>query len=280
MKRLFSTSCLALAVGLAGCNNQANPQANQNPQETTATTQSAQQPYLSPLPDTAPIIKVATTALQPPFSHQDGYGDMAGIDIDVIRAVGEEAGFKVEFYQETWQNLFNSVESGSRDLAISGISYSNDRNARYGLSDSYFTNPSAIMYKDGLQITGLGSLKDKRVAAIEGSKQEEQMQTVGGYRELIPIKSDYLLLEAIIQDKVDAVLQDMPVLQYTASNYPQYQLKITPYESPNDPSSQQVILLAKGNDKLLAQVNEGIAKIKANGKLKEIERKHLGDTTN
>ena len=37
---------------------------------------------------------------------------MQGTDVDSIRAIGEEQGFKVEFYKETWQDMFDSVETG------------------------------------------------------------------------------------------------------------------------------------------------------------------------
>lgn len=278
MSNMFRMSCVAVMVGLAGCSNgQGNTQATE---ATEATIQKMMQQYVSPLPSNAPVVKVATTGTMPPFSYQDEYGNMMGIDVEVIRTIGEEMGFRVEFYQDTWANLFPSVVAGQRDLAISGISYNDERNGRYGLSDSYFINPSAVMYKDAnMQVNGLASLRGKRVAAMTGSKQEEQMIAVGGYSELVSQPSTFLLFEALMQDRADAVLQDEPLLRYTAANYPQYELKITPYENPDDPGSQQVVLLAKGNTKLLAQVNEGIAKIKANGKLKAIEDKYLGTGT-
>ena len=51
-----------------------------------------------------------------------------------------------------------------------------------------------------------------------------------------------------------------------------------PYEGEDNPSAQQVILMAKGNAKLIKNVNEGIAKLKEKGKFKEIEQKWLGGT--
>lgn len=271
MNIIFRMSCMAVAVGLAGCG------ANQSGETTQNVVEQVNQQYVSPLPDSAPVVKVATTGTMPPFSYQDEYGNMMGIDIEVIRAIGEEEGFKVEFYQDTWANLFPSVVAGQRDLAISGISYNDERNGRYGLSDSYLINPSAVMYKDvNMQVNGLPSLRGKRVAAMTGSKQEEQMQAVGGYSELISEPSTFLLFEALMQGRADAVLQDEPLLRYTAANYREYQLKITPYEDPNAPGSQQVVLLAKQNTELLNKVNSGIAKLKSSGKLKAIEDKYLG----
>lgn len=278
MNLLFRLSCLCIAVTwLSACSNDSQSTASEED-----LTQQVQD-YVSILPDNAPVIKVATTGTMPPFSFQDEYGNMMGIDIDAIRAIGEESGFKVEFYQEPWQNLFNSVENGQRDLAVSGISFKPERAVKYGLSSSYIINPSAIMYLQDNPVraeNGLYGLRGKRVGAMEASKQEEQIKAIGGYSELHSYKSTFLLFEALIQDKVDAILQDEPLLKYTALNHPKYPVKIVPYESPTDPLSQQVVVMAKTNTDLINKVNAGIAKIKGNGKMAAIEYHWLSNDNN
>ena len=277
MMQLYRALPILLSVGLFGCGNSAT-QESASSAGTSATEN--KDSFVSKLPDTAPVVKVATTGTMPPFSFQDDYGNMQGIDIDSIRAIGEEQGFKVEFYKETWQNMFDSVESGSRDLAISGISYKDDRAARYGLSNSYFFNPSAVMYaKSNLNINGLGDLKGLHVAGMDGTKQVDQVKETGGYSELSTTVTTFLLFEDLVQGKVDAIVQDLPLLQYTAANHPDHKVVIVPYEDENNPSAQQVILMAKGNSKLISQVNEGIAKLKNEGTFKEIEGRWLGGNT-
>lgn len=274
MKQLYRALPFVLSVGLFGCGN-STPQENTN--STTASTENKDN-FTSQLPDTAPIVKVATTGTMPPFSFQDDYGNMQGIDIDSIRAIGEEQGFKVEFYKETWQDMFDTVESGARDIAISGISYKDDRNTRYGLSKPYFFNPSAMMYAEGkLNAKSLQDLKNVRIGAMEGAKPVDQLNELGGYEDNLTTNTTaYLLYEDLVQDRVDVILHDMPILQYTAKNYPQYKVDIVPYEGEDNPSAQQVILMAKGNSALINNVNEGVIKLKEKGTFKEIEEKWLG----
>lgn len=277
MMQLYRVLPIVLSVGLFGCGN-SSTQENANATGTPVT--ETKENFVSKLPDTAPILKVATTGTMPPFSFQDDYGNMQGIDIDSIRAIGEEQGFKVEFYKETWQNMFDSVESGNRDIAISGISYKDDRAARYGLSNSYFFNPSAVMYANSnLNIKSLGDLKGLHVAGMDGTKQIDQVREMGGYSELSTTITTFLLFENLIQGKVDAIVQDLPLLQYTAANHPEHKVVIVPYEDENNPSAQQVILMAKGNTKLVNSVNEGITKLKEKGTFKEIEGRWLGGAT-
>ena len=272
--QLYRVLPVVMSIGLFGCGDSSTQE------NTNAAVTENKDSFVSKLPDTAPTLKVATTGTMPPFSFQDDYGNMQGIDIDSIRALGEEEGFKVEFYKETWQNMFDTVESGSRDLAISGISYKDERDAKYGLSQPYFFNPAAIMYaKPELNINSLDDLQGKNISAMEGSKQVDQALAMGKYNNFSTRTTAFLQYEDLVQGKVDAILHDLPILQYTAKNHPEQKVTIVPYEGQDNPSAQQVILMAKGNTELIEKINDGIAKLKAEGKFKEIEARWLGETT-
>ena len=275
MKQLYRVLPIILSVGLFGCGN-SSTQDNTN---TIGTTTENKDNFVSKLPDTAPTLKVAMTGDLPPFSFQDDYGNMQGTDVDSIRAIGEEQGFKVEFYKETWQDMFDSVESGKRDLAISGISYKDDRAVRYGLSTPYFFNPATIMYLEGkFDIKDLNDIKGLKTGTLEGSKEEDTLKEMGSSVELVSRSTAFLAYQDLVQGNTDVFLYDMPVLQYIIKGYPEHKVKIVPYEAADAPSAQQVVLMAKENTKLIKSVNEGITKLKAKGTFKEIEEKWLGAT--
>ena len=275
MKQLYRVLPIVLSVGLFGCGN-SSTQDNTNATGTTVTKDKDN--FVSKLPDTAPILKVAMTGDLPPFSFQDDYGNMQGTDVDSIRAIGEEQGFKVEFYKETWQNMFDSVESGKRDLAISGISYKDDRAVRYGLSTPYFFNPATIMYLEGkFDIKGLNDIKGLKTGTLAGSKEEDTLKQMGSSVELVSRSTAFLAYQDLVQGKTDVFLYDMPVLQYIIKGYPEHKVKIVPYEAADAPSAQQVVLMAKENTQLINTVNEGIAKLKEKGTFKEIEERWLGE---
>jgi len=275
MMQLYRVLPIVLSVGLFGCGN-SSTQENANSTGTPVTENKDN--FVSNLPDTAPTLKVAMTGDLPPFSFQDDYGNMQGTDVDSIRAIGEEQGFKVEFYKETWQDMFDSVESGKRDLAISGISYKDDRAVRYGLSTPYFFNPATIMYLEGkLDIKGLNDIKGLKTGTLAGSKEEDTLKQMGSSVELVSRSTAFLAYQDLVQGKTDVFLYDMPVLQYIIKGYPEHKVKIVPYEAADAPSAQQVVLMAKENTQLINTVNEGIAKLKEKGTFKEIEERWLGE---
>ena len=276
MKLLYRALPIILSVGLFGCGN-SSTQDNANAAGATVTEHKDN--FVSKLPATAPTLKVAMTGDLPPFSFQDDYGNMQGTDVYSIRAIGEEQGFKVEFYKESWQDMFDSVESGKRDLAISGISYKDDRAIRYGLSTPYFFNPATIMYLEGkFDIKDLNDIKGLKTGTLEGSKEEDTLKEMGSSVELVSRSTAFLAYQDLVQGNTDVFLYDMPVLQYIIKGYPEHKVKIVPYEAADAPSAQQVVLMAKENTKLIKSVNEGITKLKAKGTFKEIEEKWLGAT--
>lgn len=273
--QLYRVLPIVLSVGLFGCGNSST---QENASSTGTPVTENKDNFVSNLPDTAPTLKVAMTGDLPPFSFQDDYGNMQGTDVDSIRAIGEEQGFKVEFYKETWQDMFDSVESGKRDLAISGISYKDDRAVRYGLSTPYFFNPATIMYLEGkFDIKGLNDIKGLKTGTLAGSKEEDTLKQMGSSVELVSRSTAFLAYQDLVQGKTDVFLYDMPVLQYIIKGYPEHKVKIVPYEAADAPSAQQVVLMAKENTQLINTVNEGIAKLKEKGTFKEIEERWLGE---
>lgn len=287
MKKLAGSLSMIACLSLLGCNQESETTKQQETKATTAqspvvnkSNPSSQltktDPYVSPLSDDAPVYKVATTGTQPPFSFQDEFGTLQGIDIDSIRAIGESEGFKVEFFKESWQNVFPSVVEGKRDLAISGISYNSERASKYSLSDSYLFVPSAIMYtKKDLNIKGLGDLEGLKFGGMEGSKQVNDVKSNVKDVNIIESKTMFMSYSQLVRGEVDAIAEDMQWLQFTAEQHPGTKVYITPYENENDTPSQQIIMLKKGNTELLKKINSGIKKLKADGKFKKIEHKWL-----
>lgn len=233
--------------------------------------------YVSPLPATAPTYKVLTTGSMAPFSFSDDKGGLMGYDVDAIRAIGEAGGFKVEFYKVPFKDIFKNIEAGKYDLAVSAISYTDERKNLFNVSDSYFFNPSAMMYVNSAKpLKTLADLKELRVAAVTGSKQLEQVKIATGATEFGTYDTTYLLFQALVQGKYDAIVQDEPFLRYSAKNFPEQKVTIVPYEAQNEPTAQQIVLMKKGSDELTAKVNKGIAETKSNGKLKQLEAKWFG----
>ncbi|MFW2177246.1 MULTISPECIES: substrate-binding periplasmic protein [unclassified Moraxella] len=222
-------------------------------------------------------LKVAITGNTPPFAFMDEKGKPQGIDIDIIKQIGELEGFDVTFQTQSWNGMFQQVETGKSDLAVSGISYSDERNQKYALSQSYFYNPTSAVYTPKNNIQSVNDLVGLKIAAVDGGKSLKIAQSAKNAT-VLQETTPYLLLQKIARKEADVAIYDQPVWTYMVKNHPEYQLKVTPLESANEPSTQTVILMKQGNTELQSKINDGLTKLKQQGKLTDIEKKWMGST--
>ena len=127
------------------------------------------------------------------------------------------------------------------------------------------------------KLVELEDIKGLRVGGMEGGKSIGQVREQGGYSELISAETPFLLFEKLVQGQVDVLVNDSIIWRYIAKSHPEHKVNVVPYENESDPAAQQVILMAKGNTKLIKNVNEGIAKLKEKGTFEEIEERWLGE---
>ena len=74
------------------------------------------------------VLKVGVNADFAPFEFQDENGkEYQGFDMDLIRAVGEEMGYKVEINNVNFDGLIPALEAGNIDVCISGMTINEER---------------------------------------------------------------------------------------------------------------------------------------------------------
>lgn len=270
---------MLMCCGLVACgggNNAPKAEENKTAQQPNTTAPAPQQAevFKSKLPDTAPVVKVVTSGVLPPFTFQDSYGNLQGIDIDVIRAIGEDQGFKVDIIKEPFVEMFPKLEKGQYQVIISDLSLTAERAAKYGHTNSYLFNPSVIMYNAERNITDMSGLKGLRVATMADTKQAlavDKIETqVHEKRNTV-----FELFQGLVQNKYDAVLQDKYLLEYIASNYPEHKVKVLEYEPETEPSTKLVMYTKKNDKELITKLNKGIENLQKSGEIDKIKAKYI-----
>lgn len=270
MKLTLPLFSCALAVSLVGCGNNPPPAEAPKPAEKTESAPT------SALPADAPTVIVATTGTGAPVTYKDEQGNLTGIDVDVVKAVGEKEGFKVEVIQVAWKDIFTGLEEKKYDIAVAGISWTEERNSKYGMSDSYFFNPTSLAYKaeSAIKPKSLNELGNARVGVLAGSSYEKLAQTLAT-KQIVPAEKGVDAFAMLVRGESDVFLHSNISLRYWQANYPDQKLEIQVVEKPDEISAQRVMALNKENTELLAKVNSGIAKLKAEGAVDKITEKHL-----
>lgn len=274
MKQLYRALPIVLSVGLFGCGNSTQDNANAADAAVTENKDN----FVSKLPDSAPVIKVGTEANYAPYEFKDEYGNVTGFDIELMQYIGEDQGFKVEVYNDPWEGLFDNLDSKNRDMIAAGLTYSTERASKYLLSDAYAPLPTSLVYLDeSLNIQSLNDLSRLRVGVLSNSEPYEYFMQ-GNYQlgALEQYPTTFAAVEAMAQDKVDAVVDDSGVLRYTLNDLPSLKPQYFDYEDIKADGARKVFLINKNQPDLLKKVNLGLKELKEDGTYAKLTTKWFG----
>lgn len=215
------------------------------------------------------IFKVATSPSFPPFEFQAEDGSLQGFDIDLMTAIAQTQNLTLEFETMSYEDVIRSLLGDGVDAAISGISITPERAESVSFSRPYFESGLAIaVATSNTDISSADTLKGKRIGIQRGTTGDSYVQTIPDSR----IKRFLNINEAFTQlsaGKVDAVINDYPVTQYSIR-----QGLITNIKSVGNLLTQEYygIALPK-NSPNLDVMNTGLTTVIENGQYAEIYSK-------
>lgn len=254
---------LSLTLGLSACKNDKTEQTQSSTNNTSASS--------------LPTLKVVTDAESPPMTFMDERGNIQGIDIDVIRAIGENQGFNVEIHRDAFVNIFDGLESGKYQVAISSLSLTPERAGKYGHSEAYLYNPAIVMHSQAPELQDINELKPLRVATPMGTMFESIIKEVNPAQLDTP-NTNFQAYQGLLQERFDAIMGDKYILEYMLARHPHKQLNSFEYKIGDGSSANMVIYTKKDDQELIDKLNQGIAQLKQAGKIDGIVQNYLANS--
>jgi polar amino acid transport system substrate-binding protein len=216
--------------------------------------------------------RVATDATWPPFeSVNETTKQVEGFDIDLLNAIADEAGIKIEFVNVAWEALLSGVAQGTYDAAISSISITEDRQKVMLFSDPYFAAGQLVAVRiDNTTIKSKADLGGKTVGVQIGTTGNIEVDAIAGAIAK-PYDDVGLAFQDLMNGQVDAVVADNPlVLSYVGKNSTKLKTVGGVFSAEN-----YGIAISKGNEALQAKINAGLKKVKAAGTIEALSKKWL-----
>ena len=230
----------------------------------------------SQAPAEVPVYKALTNATFPPFDTIDEKtGEIIGFDMDLIAAIGEDQGFKVEFVDMAFEALIPAIESGNGDIIAAGMwSGDPERQARVDFSDAYWVGGSALLVKaDNDTITGVDSLTpDMKVATQIATNYADDLMAIyedGKLGEVVILDGFDTCVLQLLNGDVDAVMAGVDIVTAYMKQNPD-KLKVV---GDAEVYEELGFAVQKGNSELLGKINKGLANLKENGKYDELLKK-------
>ncbi|TLS38085.1 transporter substrate-binding domain-containing protein [Pseudalkalibacillus caeni] len=219
--------------------------------------------------------KVGVDTTYPPFEFQEG-GDYKGIDIDLINAIAEDQGFNIELKPMDFGGIIPAIQADQLDVAIAGMSITDDRKKKVDFSDPYFdAGLTLVVSKDNNDITKPEDLKGKVVAVKNGTTGADKAQELKdevGIKEIRQFNDSPSMFQEVSNGNADVLIEDYPVIAYAIKSK-DLGLKTVGDRLNGD---QYGIAVKKGeNQELLKMINEGLQNLRDNGKYDEIINTYL-----
>lgn len=219
-------------------------------------------------------IKVATDATLVPMSFMNDQNQIDGFDRELMEAIAQEAGFKLEMVNVEWTGLLGGLTTGKYDAAISSITILEERKQNMGFTVPYLKSGlSIVVRKETDGVATLDDLQEKNmiVGAQRGTtayfflKDHPAIRNVG-------YESYGHAVQDLIKGELDAVLgESTGTLYFKNKEKPVFdKIKMVGEILTNE---YYGIAVRKDNPSLRQVLDNALKVLLANGTVEQLHKK-------
>ena len=289
MKKLIAMLlALVMVLSLAACDSSepaatdapaADAPAADAPAATEAATEAAKAYSEMTIDELKPLIETITDGkltmvTSPDFAPyefyaiaEDGTPSLAGFDMALAQYIADYLGLTLEVVPMSFNGIVGEMGAGSADLAIAGLSPDPARMDAMAFSDIYYAGGQSFVTiaanADKFPDLASANTAGISVAAQIGSIQMDLANEYSADTEIIPLPKVTDIIAELIAGKLDGAYIETAVAESYKVNYPDLHIVC---DVPYDVEGSAVGVI-KGNDALLAGVNEAIAAALADGSM-------------
>jgi polar amino acid transport system substrate-binding protein len=208
-----------------------------------------------------------------PFEFEED-GEDVGYDIDLLRAIAEDAALELEVKDLPFDGILGSLAAGDCDVVASAVTITDERAEQVDFSEPYFDADQSLLVKSDQagEIDGIDKLDGKSVGVQAGTTGETYAQENATGADVKAFEDSDGLFAAIEAGEIDAILQDLPVNAYRTTQDDSLEVVET-YTT----GEQYGFAVEKGNESILTFIDEGLAALREDGRFDEIYATYFGE---
>ena len=276
MKKISRRSFLAAAgltvaaLALTACGGSASTASSAAASSVAASSEAASTSAAELTTVEAGKLTMATNATFPPYEMTTDAGTIEGIDVETAQAIADKLGLELQIDDMDFDAALLSVQQGKADIAMAGITVTDERMAVMSFSDSYATGIQSVIVPEGSDIASVDDLAGKKIGTQRGTTGYLYCSDDFGEDAVVAYDNGLTAVQALNNGQVDAVVIDNePAKAYVESN-PGLKILDTSYAEED-----YAIGMNKSNTALLEAVNAALEELEADGTLQAIVDKYI-----
>ncbi|MCD4690842.1 transporter substrate-binding domain-containing protein, partial [bacterium] len=141
----------------------------------------------------------------PPYEFLDDAGEPAGYNIDLVRAIANEADIPIAIHLGPWHEVLKDLREGRADL-IAGMFRSDAREREFSFSHSHVVVTNSLFAREGLSIRTLADAKSTAVIVQDGDIMHDHLIETGFTENIIVVTDQQAALELLASGTGDCAL--------------------------------------------------------------------------
>lgn len=216
---------------------------------------------------------IGTDATYPPFEFKSETGELAGVSIDMGKALGDYLGRPVEFRNIAFDGLITALQTRSIDIIISSMTANEERRKSLDFSAPYVTTGICLLVPKNSTLTSAEELKQgkRRVVTKIATTGEQWARAHLPNADIVALDSDPACVLEISQGSADAWVYDqISVMNYALANPDSTKALLSPIRV-----EAWAVGLRHGEEALRDKISSFIAKFRAEGGFDKVADKYL-----
>ncbi|MCW3490150.1 ABC transporter substrate-binding protein [Dethiobacter alkaliphilus] len=266
---IIAVSILALAVVGCGDNNEPAPDNNNNGNDNG---EAVGDGSLQRVLDAGEFHVVGSGGYRP-FNYFDEDGEIVGFDVDTGAAIAERLGVELNYGDTAWDGIIEGLRAGRYDAVLGSMAITDERLEVVSFTTPYYYSGAQLVVREDSGITDPSEMDGLTIGVATGTTFADDAEELGAT--VSYYEDDNQTLMELINGRIDGVITDRVVAIVNIDGM-QGGDQLT-MAGDLLRLEQMALALRQDDEELLAELNEILEEMHADGTLRAISEEWLGE---
>ncbi|EEG77301.1 ABC transporter substrate-binding protein [Dethiobacter alkaliphilus] len=268
---IIAVSILALAVVGCGDNNEPAPDNNNN-NNGNDNGEAVGDGSLQRVLDAGEFHVVGSGGYRP-FNYFDEDGEIVGFDVDTGAAIAERLGVELNYGDTAWDGIIEGLRAGRYDAVLGSMAITDERLEVVSFTIPYYYSGAQLVVREDSGITDPSEMDGLTIGVATGTTFADDAEELGAT--VSYYEDDNQTLMELINGRIDGVITDRVVAIVNIDGM-QGGDQLT-MAGDLLRLEQMALALRQDDEELLAELNEILEEMHADGTLRAISEEWLGE---